>query len=81
MFKEVDDGFGGKEIEIINKNRVDSSLDQALRQVSAAEGKPIKWEISTELGAKGLKEIFENSDNALIRAIEVVHVPQVTIIP
>ncbi|GAA4274607.1 hypothetical protein U6A24_16670 [Aquimarina gracilis] len=81
MFKQVDDGFGGKIIEVTNKSRADASIAQAERQVSAAGGKPIKWEISTELGAKGLRDLFDNSPNSLIQAIEVVHVPQVTIIP
>ncbi|MBB6461899.1 hypothetical protein [Flammeovirga kamogawensis] len=81
MFKEVDDDFGEKIIEITNNSRATSSLDQAARQVNAAGGKSIKWEISTDLGAKGLKQIFSQSNNPLIRAIEVVHLPQVTIIP
>jgi hypothetical protein len=81
MFKEVDDGFGEKIIEVTNNSRVTSSLDQAARQVSAAVDRPIKWEISIELGAKGLRQVFSQSNDPLIRAIEVVYVPQVIIIP
>ncbi len=76
IFKEVDDGFGGKIIQVINTNRKNSIIEQATRQVNAAGGTPIKWEISTELGAKGIKDLFvKNGIN-----IEVIYVQQVKII-
>ncbi len=58
-------------------------MQQAEAQVNAAEGSLFKWEISTDLGARarGIRQLFQQSNNPLIRAIEVVHVPQVTIIP
>ena len=80
IFKEVDDGFGGKIIQVSNNTRANSILDQALLQVTAAPGARIRWEISTDLGARGIRQIFQGSNNPLIRNIEVVHVPQITII-
>ncbi|MBK7130745.1 MAG: hypothetical protein IPM74_04030 [Crocinitomicaceae bacterium] len=82
IFNEVDDGLGGATIEIHNNSRVQSILDQAQRQVDAAGGSHIKWEVSTELGAKGIRYVFDNlTTSQLIKNIEVVYVPQVTIIP
>jgi len=77
----MDDGFGNKIISVGNQNRVNSILKQAEIQVNAAGGTPIKWEISTELGAKGIKDLFSKSDNLLIQSIEVKYVPQIQIIP
>lgn len=81
IFKEVDDGLGGKEIIVHNKPREASILSQAQRQVEAAGGYPISWEISTDIGTKGIKQIFQQSNNPLIKSIEVAYVPQKTIIP
>jgi len=80
IFKEVDDGFGGKIISISNNTRAQSILDQAKRQVNAAGGTSIKWEISTELGAKGIRYLFDLPANAALKNIDVVYVPQVKII-
>lgn len=67
-------------ITIKNQDRVNSALAQAQRQVDAANGKPIRWEISTELGADGLRQSFQNAADSRIRSIEVVWIPQITII-
>lgn len=81
VFNEIDDGFGGTTINIKDQNRANSILQQAAAQVNAAGGSPIRWEISTDLGARGIGQLFNNSNNSLINAIEVVHVTQITIIP
>lgn len=81
IFKEVDDGLGGKRISVHNRQREEAIFEQAKTQVEAAGGTPIKWEISTDLGARGIRKLFSESDNQLIRRIEVVYVPQVKIIP
>jgi hypothetical protein len=38
------------------------------------------WEISTKLGADGIRRIFADSDNLAIRNIEVVHIDPTKII-
>ena len=81
IFKEIDDGLGGKIISVSNNTRAQSIVDQATRQVNAANGTPIKWEISTELGAKGIRELFDLPANSTLKNIEVVYVPQVKTIP
>jgi len=81
IFQEIDDGLGGTKISVKNTKRRDAIIAQARSQVMAAGGTPIKWEISTDLGARGIRELFSESDNSLIRNIEVVYVPQVTVIP
>ncbi|WP_158728885.1 MULTISPECIES: hypothetical protein [unclassified Flavobacterium] len=81
VFNQVDDGFGGKIISVKNQTRANSIIEQATRQVNAAGGTQIKWEISTELGAKGIKKLFDESDNILLKNIEVVFIPQIKIIP
>jgi len=81
IFQETDNGVGKKIISVKNKSRERSIIAQARSQVTAAGGTPIKWEISTDLGARGIRELFSESANSLIRNIEVVHVPQVTVIP
>jgi len=59
-----------------NQSRAQSILKQGRAQIDAADGMPVKWEVSTELGADGIQNLF---DNASID-IEVVYVPQKTII-
>ena len=61
---------------IANQNRANSLLEQANRQLNAADGTPIKWEISTSKGAEDIQDFFElnNID------IEVVHKVQQTIL-
>jgi len=52
-------------------------IDQAERQIRAAGGTPIKWEISSSGGAIGIKKLFQrNGIN-----IKVEHVAQEIIIP
>ena len=46
-----------------------------------AGGSPIKWEISTELGAKGIRQLFDLPINSALKNVEVVYVPQIKIIP
>ncbi|MGB3467707.1 MAG: hypothetical protein WBA74_20645, partial [Cyclobacteriaceae bacterium] len=59
-----------------NEARSRSILDQARAQFNAANGTPIRWEISTELGADGIQDLFD------VRGIDidVVYVVQKTII-
>jgi len=59
-----------------NQSRAQSILDQGQAQIDAANGTPIRWEVSTELGAEGIQNLF---DNAGID-IEVIYVAQKTII-
>ena len=59
-----------------NRTRADSILEQGQRQIDGAGGAPVRWEVSTELGADGIQDLF---DNAGID-IEVVHIAQQTII-
>jgi len=61
---------------IKNRSRANSILDQDRAQINAADGTPIKWEISTELGAKGLRDLFDSQDID----IEVIYIAQQTII-
>lgn len=59
-----------------NQTRAQSILNQGQAQITAANGTPVKWEVSTELGADGIQNLFDaNNIN-----IEVVHVAQQTII-
>ena len=72
-------------ITVSNNTRIQSALTQADKQVKAANGRPIRWEISTELGADGLRQAFQNLlstsvFDVRIRNIEVVYVPQLNII-
>ena len=48
------------EINIINHDRVNSLIEQARRQILSAGNRKIRWEIQTELGAEGLKQVFNN---------------------
>lgn len=59
-----------------NQTRANSIREQGIRQIEAADGAPVKWEVSTQKGADGIQDLF---DNAGID-IEVVHVPQITIV-
>ena len=59
-----------------NQTRANKIIQQATEQVNAANGQPIRWEISTELGADGIQELFTNQGIN----IEVIHVAQQTII-
>lgn len=81
VFNEVDDGFGGKDIKIKNQTRVNKILEQAQGQVDAAGGSPIKWEVSTDLGARGIRQVFDQLGSPAVKNIEVVYVPQLTVIP
>lgn len=61
---------------IINERRIESLVEQANRQLNAANGKPVRWEISSAQGAANLNQYF--IDNGI--NISVVHVAQVTIL-
>tara|TARA_R110002033_G_scaffold160167_2_gene196404 strand:+ start:2668 stop:3111 length:444 start_codon:yes stop_codon:yes gene_type:complete len=76
VFNEIDDGFGGKTTSVNNQNRANSILTQARNQVASAGNTLIKWEICTELGAKGIKKLF--TDNRI--NIEVVFEAQIKIV-
>ena len=72
VFKETDDMFSefidevndlDNNITIINENRAKAILKQAKRQIKAVDGKVgIEWHVSTELGAKGIRKLFETQD-------------------
>ncbi len=61
---------------IKNQSRVNSILEQGQRQLNASGGTPVRWEVSTELGADGIQNVFDNAGFD----IEVIYVPQLTII-
>lgn len=61
---------------IKNQSRVNSILEQGQRQLNASGGTPVRWEVSTELGADGIQDVFDNAGFD----IEVIYVPQLTII-
>lgn len=80
--KLIDRKFGHSSVfdstgNVANNTRAQSLLTQANRQLGAAGGNPIRWEISSQGGANGIKRLFRNNGIN----IEVVHVPQITIIP
>jgi len=80
--KLIDRKFGHSSVfdsagNVANQSRADSILEQANRQLQAADGNPIRWEISSQGGANGIRNLFlQEGIN-----IEVIHVPQITIIP
>ncbi len=59
-----------------NQTRANKIIQQATDQIIDANGQPIRWEISTELGASGIQKLFDinNFD------IEVVYIAQQKII-
>ena len=59
-----------------NTSRAQSIIDQGRAQINAAQGTPVRWEVSTELGTDGIQELFENEGIDII----VDYVPQITII-
>jgi hypothetical protein len=69
---------------VVNETRAQSLLNQAQRQLDAVggDGSKIRWEISTETGATGIKQLFLNSADEIpgISNIEVVFVQQLQII-
>ena len=71
VFKESDDMFSEfineandlDNITIKNGKRAAAILKQARRQMDAVGGKvEIEWHVSTELGAKGIRKLFENAE-------------------
>jgi len=67
--------FNNKPVSLVfNRNKAQSLIDQANRQINASSGTPIKWEISTELGAKGIRQLFDLPANSALKNIEVVYV-------
>lgn len=81
IFEESVNGAGKKIILVKDKSREKSIIAQARKQVGAAGGTLIKWEISTDLGARGIRGLFDLPENLLLKNIEVVHVPQINIKP
>lgn len=80
--KLIDRKFGHSSVfdsagNVANSARADSLVEQARRQLNAAGGNPVRWEISSVGGTNGIKRLFR--DRGI--NIEVVHVPQITIIP
>ena len=83
IFDEIENEFGEVDIIIHNPNRVKSILTQAKGQLDAANGKPIRWEISTSTGAQGIQSIFNGEFPLLLQdfpgvnfiVIEVINVP------
>ncbi len=71
---------------VTNQNRAQSLMEQAYRQVTAAggDGAKIRWEISTQDGAGGISQLFNDPLNYNqfpgIQNIDVIHVAQQTII-
>ena len=68
IFRREVDADGLSTVVPHNTNRINSIRTQALRQIEAAGGNaangftpttPIKWEISTEIGADGIRAFFE----------------------
>jgi hypothetical protein len=62
---------------VINENRAQSLLSQAQRQLDAVGGdaSKLRWEISTEAGANGIKSLFIQN-NIQIEVIEVAFTPK-----
>ncbi|MCG8580372.1 MAG: hypothetical protein MI866_10660, partial [Bacteroidales bacterium] len=79
--KLIDRKYGHSSIfddagNVVDQNRTKSILEQARRQLNAADGTPVKWEISTLKGAEDIQDFFD-----LNRIdIEVVYKAQKTII-
>ncbi len=83
IFDKIENEFGEVDIIIHNPNRVKGLLTQAKGQLDAANGKPIRWEISTSTGAQGIQSIFNGEFPLLLQdfpgvnfsVIEVINVP------
>jgi hypothetical protein len=85
IFDKVDDGFETI-YQVTNQDRARSLLEQAQRQInSVGDGSKIRWEISTQDGANGIKQLFSDpnrlSEFPGVDKIEVVYKAQITIIP
>jgi hypothetical protein len=78
IFKEINNGVGEVNIVVHNDARIEAIFDQLSKQLKAVSnnGSKVKWEISTELGAKGIEELFKrNPKNILgLENVEVVHI-------
>lgn len=66
--------FDPETLDVVNKNRSKSLLEQAQRQKGAIDGTDykIEWHISTELGANGIRKLFEENN---VDWIKVIHTP------
>ena len=81
IFDRVENEFGEVDLVIHNLPRVKSLLTQAKGQLDAANGHPIRWEISTYTGTDGIQSIFNGEFPLLLedfqgvdfRVIEVVY--------
>jgi hypothetical protein len=58
IFDRIENDFGEVEINVHNPARIKSLLTQAKSQLDATHGHQIKWEVSTEIGAEGIRSIF-----------------------
>jgi len=47
-------------------------IDQAIRQLKAANGRPVRWHVAEEKAAAAIRKLLNNGDTA---KIEVVHTP------
>ncbi|MGB3467723.1 MAG: hypothetical protein WBA74_20725, partial [Cyclobacteriaceae bacterium] len=61
-----------------NEARSRSIINQGRSQVAAANETPIQWEVSTELGAEGIQDLFDAQTPPI--DIEIIHVVQQIII-
>ncbi|SOE21245.1 hypothetical protein SAMN06298216_1716 [Spirosomataceae bacterium TFI 002] len=83
IFDRVQNEFGEVDLVVHNPTRVKSLLTQAKGQLDAANGHPIRWEISTTTGADGIQSIFNGNFPQFLddfpgvdfSVIEVIHVP------
>ena len=68
----IEEGAG--KVLIKNQKRVNSLLTQARRQLSSIDGKDvtIEWEISSDLGARGISQVFQSAG---ITNIVVKYIP------
>ena len=65
VFDKVEDDLLGTVYDVTNTSRAKSMLAQAQRQLNAVggDGTKLRWEISTETGAGGIKQLFSDPVN------------------
>ena len=86
IFNEIVDEFEGVSIVITNPVREKAILKQVERQLNAIgnNGTKLRWEISTELGADGIKSLFSDpriyKDIPGLKDVEVIFINQITVI-
>jgi hypothetical protein len=79
IFDKIEDEFGEVLLEVTNVTRIKAVLRQAKGQLNAANGKPIRWEISNQTGADGISGVFNGTIGNFINDIEFAGVPFNTI--